>query len=114
MTSRQLDEHGPNPMRRIMALTVVCGVGVLFVSGVLVGRLTEPAPGMLGGVMPLVWVVPASVVGAVLLSLSLCHRAGRSTGRLRAQTSTPAGPIARPSETGSPLDLFSTERAVNP
>jgi len=98
-----------------MALTALGGSTFLFLFGLLVGRLTEPVPGLLGGVSALWWLAPALVVVAAMPSLVICQRAVSrqrpAVDRAPAVTA-PAVSIGLTSTSeglGSALDLFPTE-----
>ena len=99
-------------------MTAVVGSTVVFLLGCVIGSVTEPVPGMLGGVSALGWLAPALVVVAALPALVICQRAlALRTPRTVAQTQAPigsasTGPVSTGSiseDVGSGLDLFPTE-----
>ena len=97
-----------------MALTTLGGCTFLFLFGLLVGRLTEPVPGLLGGVSALWWLAPALVVVAAMPPLVTCQRAlSRQRPAVdRAPAVAAAVSIGSTSTSeglGSALDLFPTE-----
>ena len=97
-----------------MALTALGGCTFLFLFGLLVGRLTESVPGLLGGVSALWWLAPALVVVSAMPALVICQRAlSRQRPAVdRAPAVAAAVSIGSTSTSeglGSALDLFPTE-----
>ena len=101
-----------------MAVTAVVGGTVVFLLGCIIGSVTEPVPGMLGGVSALGWLAPALVVVAALPALVICQRGltlltPRTLGQNHAPVrsvltgSVSTGSISE--DVGSGLDLFPTE-----
>ena len=65
----------------VTALTALGGGAVVFLFGFLNGRLTEPVPGMPGGVAGLSWLTLSLIVAAVVATLVTVHRALRRPPR---------------------------------
>ena len=62
----------------VAALTGVYGTAGVFGFGLAVGRLTEPVPGMPGGIHALAWLILPLLVGTVVVPLvSVSHAAYR-------------------------------------
>ena len=59
----------------VNAMPALCGGVAVLVFGFLIGRLTEPVPGVPGGVPWLSWLVLPLIVGAVVLPLVTAKRA---------------------------------------
>ena len=99
-----------------MAVTAAFGGTVVFLLGCIIGSVTEPVPGMLGGVSALGWLAPALVVIAALPALVICQGAlTLHTPRTLGQNQAPVGSLSTGSngsiseDVGSGLDLFPTE-----
>ena len=94
-----------------MVATAVLGSTLVFLLGCFVGSVTEPVPGMLGGVSALGWIAPALVVVAALPTLVICQRTLNLQGP-RTSDHAPVGSSSTESiseDVGSGLDLFPTE-----
>ncbi len=106
-----------------MAVTAAVGGTVVFLLGCFIGSVTEPVPGMLGGVSALGWLAPALVVIAALPALVICQGAlTLQTPRTVGQNQAPVGSLLTgpmltgsvstgsiSEDVGSGLDLFPTE-----
>ena len=99
-----------------MAVTAVVGGTVVFLLGCFIGSVTEPVPGMPGGVSALGWLAPALVVIAALPTLVICQGAlTLQTPRTVGQKQAPVASLSTGStgsiseDVGSGLDLFPTE-----
>ncbi len=80
-SSRELHEHEQHWLGVVNAMPALCGGVAVLVFGFLIGRLTEPVPGVPGGVPWLSWLVLPLIVGAVVLPLVTAKRAARRQPR---------------------------------